>query len=95
MTNSRSEPDRAPNVTPSTDGDRRRAPTIGVVGFVLTLPGLVEPPLGIVGLVLSVLGLAEARRSSLPTRLCLAGVILGVLACVVALSLVVEWVLTP
>ncbi|HMK91727.1 MAG TPA: DUF4190 domain-containing protein [Thermoleophilia bacterium] len=84
-----------PAPTPAASGARRRAPSIGVAGFILALVGLVLPPLGVVGLVLAVLGLAEARRSNLPTRLCLAGVVLGLLACLVGLSLIVQWVLTP
>ena len=91
MTDAWSNPDP---VQPAGDGERRYAPTVGVVGFVLSIIGLIVPGLGVPGLILALLGLREARRSGLPRRLCLAGVIIGVLACVVALAMLIEWVLT-
>jgi hypothetical protein len=81
--------------SPRAGGGRGRAPTVGVAGFVLAVTGLFLPPIGVVGLVLAALGLAEAKRSNLPSRLCLAGVIIGAIACIEVLSLLVEWVLTP
>ena len=57
--------------------------------------GIFLPPLGVVGLVLAVVGYARAKRSNLPSRLCLAGVILGTIACLELLALVVRFVLTP
>jgi hypothetical protein len=80
---------------PRPNSDPGRAPTIGVAGFVLAITGLFLPPFGLVGLVLAALGLAEAKRSNLPSRLCLVGVILGTIACIEGLSLIVVWVLTP
>lgn len=76
-------------------GGQARAPNIGVAGFVLAVVGIFLPPLGVVGLVLAVLGYAQAKRSNLPSRLCLAGVILGTIACFELLALTVQFVLTP
>ena len=79
---------------PPTPGyEHARAPRIGIVGFWLALFGVVLPPLGVVGLVFAAMGLSKAKRTNLPTRLCLAGVILGAIGCVVVLALVVQWVL--
>ena len=83
-----------PSQSRTGDVDPRRAPTIGVVGFVLSVIGLVVPVLGVPGLVLAGLGLRKARRLGLPRRLCLAGVIIGVAACVVTLAMLFEWVVT-
>jgi hypothetical protein len=78
---------------PPLSGARGRAPAIGIAGFVLSIIGLALPPLGVAGLVLAHLGLREARRFSLPRRLCLAGVIIGILACVVWLAMLIEYLL--